>query len=157
MNDNNIRKYKYSTLKQILSWIGNYELGEDIAESIRFTRFRATDIFADNLVAGQDKAHVKDGDFLFNLCINPIMEIKLKKYLLRQKKVVLKHMESRGCFIGSHLYQLYLQYLPQELNDMEKRILLDNYITTIKDLKGEDISVQKRKCLEEKMHLQKIY
>ena len=156
MNNNNIRKYKYSALKQILSWVGNYELGEDIVESIRFTRFRATDIFADNLVASQAKTQVEDSDFLFNLCINPIMEIKLKKYLLRQKKVVLKHIESRGYFMGSHLYQLYLQYLSQELNDMEKGVFLDNYITTIKDLKGEDISVQKRKCLEEKIHLQKI-
>ena len=50
--------------------------------------------------------------------------------------------------MGSHLYQLYLQFLVYELNDEEKKVFLENYIEMVKDLRGENIANQKNNRLE---------
>ena len=146
--ENNIDKYKLSNMKKFLIWLNNYEFGGPIIESIRFVRYHAMDQFASNIVACSDKAFSDEQDFLFTLSMNPTTENQLKMYLLKQKKLILKHISTRGYYMGSHLYQLYLQFLVRDLNDEEKQIFLENYIETVKDLRGENIANQKNSRLE---------
>ncbi|MBE6152772.1 MAG: hypothetical protein E7166_00900 [Firmicutes bacterium] len=146
--ENNIDKYKLSNMRKILIWLENYEFGEPIMDSIRFARYDAMDQFASNIVACNDKDFSDEQDFLFTLSMNPTTENQLKMYLLKQKKLILKHISTRGHYMGSHLYQLYLQFLFCELNDEEKKIFLENYIEMVKDLRGENIANQKNNRLE---------
>lgn len=149
--ENYIDKYKLSNMRKILMWLKNYEFGEPIMESIRFARYYAMDKFASNIVACTDKVFSDEQDFLFTLSMNPTTENQLKMYLLKQKKLILKHISTRGYYMGSHLYQLYLQFLIYELNDEEKKIFLENYIEMVKDLRGENIANQKNSRLEKKL------
>jgi len=145
---NNIKKYKLSTNEKILLWLNNYELGESIIDSIRFARYCAMDQFASRMVKSNNKDFTEGQDFLFTLSLDQITEIQLKKYLLKQKKVILNHIIKRGYNLGSHLYQFYLQYMCDELDNVEKNIFLEKYVNMVKDIKGEEIADQKRKTLE---------
>lgn len=152
MNDN-IKKYMLSTKEKILLWLNNYEFGESVIDSVRFARYCAMDYFALNIVDSNDKDFAEGQDFLFTLSLEPIEEIQLKKYLLKQKKVVLDHITTRGYNLGSHLYQFYLQYMCDELDDIEKSIFLENYVAMIKDIRGEEIANQKSRSLEKRLEI----
>ena len=85
--------------------------------------------------------------------IEPSEEEALKKYLEKQKNFVIHYIISEGYFVNTHLYQLYLQYLPHKLIEVEKNILLDGYIAMITDLKGSNCTLQKRKILEKRLNI----
>ena len=140
-------------MRKILIWIRNYEFGEPIMESIKFARYYAMDEFASNIVASNDRDFSEEQDFLFTISLDTTTENQLKRYLLKLKKLILKHISTRGYYMGSHLYQLYLQFLFCELNDKEKKIFLENYIEMVKDLRGEYIANQKNRCLEKRLSI----
>ena len=152
MSDN-IEKYKLSATKKILIWLTNYELGESIINSVRATRYWAMDQFASNLVNANDKVFEGEQDFLFTLSLDPITEIQLKKYLLKQKKVILNYITNNEYNLGSHLYQFYLQYTCDELDELEKNVFLKNYASMLKDLKGEKIANQKVISLKKRLNI----
>ena len=51
---------------------------------------------------------------------------------------------------NTYLYQLYLQYLPDQLNEVEKNILLDGYLHMLIDLQDDNIATENRLSLEKK-------
>lgn len=100
-----------------------------------------------------DKDRSQNQDFNYTLIMEPAVEESMKKYLLRQKNFVLSYITSDREFPNSHLYQLYLQYLPYELTEVEKSILLDGYVHSLTDKKGHHYSFQKRMKLEKSLHI----
>ena len=58
-------------------------------------------------------------------------------------------------FDYSYLYQLYLDFIPFCLNEVEKSLLLDGYINIVTDLKGHNISKERRITLERRLNINK--
>ncbi len=51
----------------------------------------------------------------------------------------MRYIFERGSFSPyTHLYQLYLQYLPNYLNEIEYDMLYDGYSLMLQDLYGEN-------------------
>lgn len=150
---NGLKKYKLSKMKVMLLWFNNWELGESISDSIKFSKFLAIDKFASDIVNSYDKKEDFSNGFCFNLVMDSVSEVSLKHFLLNQKKFVLNYIVSQECFRDTHLYQLYLQYIPYELTNIEKCVLLSGYLNMMSNIKGSDYSVQKRKCLERNLHI----
>lgn len=78
------------------------------------------DNFADRLIYDYDKNNDDDQDFLFTIDMKPSTEEAVKDYLIKQKQFVLDYIILTGYFMNSHLYQLYLEYIPYKLTDIEK-------------------------------------
>lgn len=153
---NNIDKYKLSNKEKFLMWVKGYEFGEPIMDSIRFVRYYAMDQFADNIVHRNDRDFSSEQDFWFTLSLDKSTENQLKMYLLKQKKLILKHMSKRGYYMGSYLYQLYLQFLACDLTEEEKKIFLENYIEMVKGVRGEKIADEKNIRLKKRLCIKNI-
>ncbi len=153
MKENVLKKYQLSNMKKMLLWLENYEFGESICDSISWAKFYIIDRFADNLVEMHDKDRSQDQEFDYTLIMDPVVEESMKKYLLKQKDFVLGYISSDRKFPNSSLYQLYLQYLPYDLTEVEKSILLDGYVHSLADKKGQHYAFQKRMKLEESLHI----
>ena len=153
LKNNSIKKYQVSKMEMMLLWLKNYEFGDPLNGSIDFVKFHTIDKFADFFVHSHNRNDESNQEFRFTLIIEPEEEEELKKYLLTQKDFVIHYIVSTGYFTGSHLYQLYLQYLPNELTEVEKNILLDGYISMMTDLRGSNYTLHKRKCLEQRLNI----
>lgn len=152
----NIEKYKLSNMEKFLILVQNYEFGIPIMETINFAKYHAIDEFASNIVASNKKDFSEGQAFLFTLLIDSSTEVQLKKYLLSKKNFILKYISRRGYYSGTHIYQLYLQYLLENLSDEEKNIFLENYIEMVEDLRGKCVANEKKKCLEKNLGIEYI-
>lgn len=133
-----------------------YEFGMPIIESLADAKFNIMNKFARNMVNMCDKEHNVDSDFFFQLCLEPKEVDELRKFLSKHKKFIFKYIISQDEFVNSHIYQLYLQYIPHKLTEVEKSIFLDAYINMIANLRGNVISNEKRKKLEEHLRINRF-
>lgn len=148
-----IQKYELSLGSKTKIFVENYEFGMPIIETLKSVKFRSVDEFANSLVLERADYNQKQ-DFLYCIYDPKSYIIKeLKQYLIKHKKFIIDYIVSIGFFPNTHIYQLYLQYIPEELTEVEKNILLDGYISMLTELKGNDISLEKRKRLEQTLHI----
>ena len=152
MKDNILKNYELTKKELIMLWLSNYEFCEPLRDITDWTKFQSIDEFVQRLVLGKEKE--QDEYFRFSLNLDSLEENSLKEYLSKRKAFVVKYILSRGSYAPyTHLYQLYLQYLPYELEDTEKSILLGGYIHMLADLQGEDYAIKKRGQLAKKLNL----
>ncbi len=127
MKNGTLSNYQMPKKEVAMLWLNNYECCESIKDLTIWTRFQSIDELSQRLVMNKPKE--KDEDFRFRLTLNVNEEMNLQDYLLKRKKFIVNYIYKRGSFSpGTHLYQFYLQYLPHELNEVEKNILLDGYM-----------------------------
>ena len=153
MKEKSLKIYKNSFFENAAYFLRNYEMPESIKKQIENTRFNALDKFADRIVACSEKVQNEDSGFLYSFKMEPTTVNELKDYLTKNKDFVLEHIVFNTEFIPTHLYQLYLEYIPYKLTEIERSILLDGYIKIVTDLRGKNIANQKRLKLEDKLHL----
>lgn len=147
-----LSNYKLTKIELIMLWLNNYEFCESLIDSTEWVKFQSIDEVADRLV--RTKEHNQNEFFRFSLNLDSNEENELRDYLLKRKSFIISHILKRGSFSPStHLYQLYLQYLPYQLNEVEKNILLDGYMNMLKKLYGDNCITQKRLCLEKNLNL----
>ncbi len=146
-----LSKYLLSKSEVIILWLNNYEFGESLIDVTNWTKFAIMDEFAQRLVMCNEKE--PDEYFRFRLLLNESEENAIRDYLSKNRFFALKYICTRKSFEPyTHLYQLYLQYLSYELNEIEKSILLDGYLHMLADLQANNIG-QKRIMLERKLNL----
>lgn len=148
-----IKNYQLSIKEKIGILFSNFEFGIPITESLKSAKFQTIDEFVDRIMFIHGKNCDRNQDFQFIIDMGPSTEEDVKKYLIEHKKFVLDYITSRENFKASHIYQLYLEYIPYVLNEVEKSILLDGYITMLTDLQGTEVSCEKRKRLEKRLHI----
>lgn len=148
---NCIKRYELSIKDKTKIWFQNYEFGMPIVETLKNTKFDTITEFADRLSYYHDRE--KEQDFLFTLQLEPEIIEPLKEYLKRHKKFIYNYTISKEKFLSSYVYQLFLQYIPYELTDVEKSVFLDAYINMVTDMRGRTISDQRRKLLEKKLSI----
>lgn len=152
MKCNVLDTYKLTKRELIILWLNNYEFGESLIDITEWVKFKSIDELVDKLV--MTKEHNPDEFFRFSLNLDGNEESELRDYLLNRKTFVISHILKRRSFSpGTHLYQLYLQYLPDQLNEVEKNILLDGYLHMLIDLQGSNYANEKRLSLEKKLNL----
>lgn len=135
----------------LMLWLNNYEFGESLIDITKWVKFQAIDEFAQMLI--RTKKHNQDDVFRFNLILDSDEGNALRDYLLKRKSFVVSYILNRESFSPyTHLYQLYLQYLPDQLNEFEKSVLLDGYLYMLEDLQGY-YCPEKRLSLEKKLNL----
>lgn len=146
-----IEKYKLSTTQIALLWLTNYEACSSLKDSFYFIKYYSINEFANHFVMSHPK--MEDSmDFRFRLVLDANETNSLKSYLLSNKDFVVKYILSNDYFEGTHLYQLYLQYLSYELTDIEKYLFLDGYFHMMTNLYGKDYTLQRKK-LEKELRL----
>lgn len=152
MKKNNLDAYQMTKTKLIMLWLNNYEFGESLIAITEWVKFQSIDEFASRIV--MSKEHNQDEYFQFKLNLNSNEEKILRDYLLKRKLCVMNHILNRKSFLpNTHLYQLYLQYLSDRLNDVEKSLLLDGYLHMIIDLQGDNCDNEIRLSLENHLNL----
>ena len=153
MNKSSLKIYQVSFKEKIKYALRNYDETISIKKSVEETKFYSLDELADRIMYHHDKNNDNNQDFLFSLSIKPELENELKEYLIKNKEFILDYIVFKTEFINTHLYQLYLEYIPYELTEIEKSILLDGYIKMITDLRGKNVAIQKRIRLEKRLNL----
>lgn len=148
---NCIKRYKLSLRDKTKILFQNYESGTPIIETLQNAKFDTIDEFANRLSYCTDRE--RKTDFLFELKLEPETIEPLKDYLRKQKKFIYDYTTSRTEFLDSPIYQLLLQYIPNELTDMEKNMFLDSYINMITSSRGRGISEERRKKLEKRLNI----
>ena len=86
--------------------------------------------------------------FIYIFETDPFLTNDFRQFLIKHKEFIIKYILLRGDFTGTHLYQLYLQYVPYILSDAEKSLFLDAYINMLTNKHGTPISMEKRQTLE---------
>lgn len=150
---NLLKKYEPSILEKMIIFFNTYEFGDNLVNGINSAKYIYLDSFAENLMI--DQKSKKDDDFLYTLELDPVLATQLRKYLLKQKKFYIKQVMAKESFDYTYLYQLFLQIIPYELNDIEKHLLLDGYINVVTDLMGHTVSHERRRLLEKKLNINK--
>lgn len=136
----------------IMLWFNNYESGESLIDITEWVKFQSIDEFAQRFI--MSKEHKLGDDFYFNLNLDGNEENALRNYLLKRKSFVVKYILNGKSFSPyTHLYQLYLQYLPDQLNEIEKNVLLAGYLHMLTDIQGDNYAATKRISLEKKLNL----
>ena len=153
MNKGSLKIYQVSFKEKIKYALRNYDETISIKKNVEETKFYSLDELADRIMYHHDKNNDNNQDFLFSLSIKPELENELKEYLIKNKEFILDYIVFKTEFINTHLYQLYLEYIPYELTEIEKSILLDGYIKMITDLRGKNVAIQKRIRLEKRLNL----
>lgn len=106
------------------------------------------------MMARRDKG---DGAFSFTLKLDDQELNSLRWFLSKRKKFVINYILNRESFSPyTHLYQLYIQYLPDELSEPEKVFMLEGYYRMLIDLRGESIADAQRISIEKKLHLKQF-
>lgn len=153
-NENNIKKYQLSLAEKTRILFRNFQPFEvPVVESLKATKFDTIDDFVDRIMYDHDKDNSDDQDFIFTIDMEPNLEESLKEFLIKHKKFILEYTISQEFFYSSHIYQLYLEYIPYELTNIEKSIFLDAYINMVTDLRGNKVSDEKRKRLEKRLSI----
>lgn len=152
MKNNELGVYLPTKKELLMLWLNNYDFGETLIDITEWVKFQAIDEFVQRLV--MFKECNKDEHFRFTLSLNDNEVNMLRDFLLKRKAFVISHILKRESFSpNTHLYQLYLQYLPDKLNEVEKNILLDGYLHMLGDLQGSDYAATKRPSIEKKLNL----
>ena len=154
MKNNELGVYPLTKIELLMLWLNNYEFGEPLLDITEWVRFQSIDEFSQRLV--RTKEHNQDEFFRFKLNLDSDEISMLREYLLKRKSFVISYILKRGSFSpNTNLYQLYLQYLPYQLNEIEKNILLDGYMHMLNDLHGygDNCITKKRLSLEKKLNL----
>ncbi len=138
-------------MKLALLWLTNYEACASLKDSFYFVKYFGINEFVNRFVMSHSKIEDNIG-FRFRLVIDAEETNALKSYLLSNKDFVAKYILSNDYFEGTHLYQLYLQYLSYELTDVEKYLFLDGYFHMMADLYAKDYTLQRKK-LEKELRL----
>ncbi len=146
-----IKKYKLPATRVALLWLENYEVCPSFKDSYYFAKYESLNTFIDNFVKDHPKVEDENG-LRFQLILNPIETEVLKMYLLKNKNFFINYLKKMGRFKGNHLYQLYLQYLSYELNEVEKTLFLDGYFRMLEDLYRKDYTLLRKK-VEKRLHL----
>lgn len=152
MRSNSLRAYQSTVGETLLLGLKNYEFGEPLSSITEWTIFQEIDNFSRRLVI----ARRADGDgvFSFTLDLNDEELNSLREFLAKRKGFVINHILKRGSFSPyTHLYQLYLQYLSDELSEPEQVFMLEGYYRMLVDLRGESIAYAQRISVEKKLHL----
>lgn len=90
------------------------------------------------------KSEDNDG-FRFRLNLDESEANTLRKYLLKRKYFAINYILNRGSTSSNiHLYQLYLQYLSNKINEVEKSVLLESHLYILVDRYGKDCTESKR-------------
>lgn len=152
MRSNSLRAYKSTIGEALLLGLKNYEFGESLISITEWTIFQEIDNFSRRLViARRDES---DGVFSFTLDLNDEELSSLREFLAKRKEFVINHILKRESFSPyTHLYQLYLQYLSDELSEPEQIFMLEGYHRMLVDLRGESIAYAQRISVEKKLHL----
>lgn len=151
MKKSSLAKYKLSQSEVIKLCVINYDFCDSLTDLTDFVRFKTIDGFANRLIMGLN--HKEDENYRFSLDIDESQKNELSDYLLKKKSFVVNYIIKSGSFSPyTHLYQLYLQYLPTKLNEVEKNIFLAGYIDMLEDLHGIDYS-NKKIALEKTLNL----
>lgn len=139
-----LNKY-YMTKKEIVMlWLSNYQDSASTKDLYDWIKFYALDTFAQRLVVGRKTAG--DANFRFGLDLDECEVLELQEYLLKRKDFVMKYLvKNVNHVLGTHLYQLYLQYLGNYLSDEEKDMLLTGYLQMMENLTGCDFSEKEKK------------
>ncbi len=147
--------YKSTIGEMLLLGLNNYEFGEPLSSITEWTIYQAIDDFSRRLVmARRDKG---DGAFSFTLKLDDQELNSLRWFLSKRKKFVINYILNRESFSPyTHLYQLYIQYLPDELSEPEKVFMLEGYYRMLIDLRGESIADAQRISIEKKLHLKQF-
>lgn len=149
---NGLIRYQLTKIQLLLLWLKNYEFGESLIDITRWVKFYALDESINRLIMNSQKCG--DENFRFKLNLSLDEEDSLCTYLLERKDFVIRYIIDRKSFEPyTHLYQLYLQYLPYELDEIEKNIFLEGYFLMLSDLYGKDyrkdkVRVQKKLNME---------
>lgn len=154
-NKSEIKKYESTFREKAYTVLENYEFGMPIIESLKDAKFQIINNFADRLIlfSNYPKNFNKDQDFVFTMELDSKTLRELKIYLKKHKDFLFDYTVSKDNFIPSYLYQLYLQYVPYILTEVEKNVFLDAYISMLTEIKGSNISNQKRKRLEDRLSI----
>lgn len=152
MRSNSLREYQSTVGETLFLGLKNYEFGESLSYRTECTIFQEIDNFSRRLViARRDES---DGAFYFTLKLNDEELIALRRFLSKKKRFVINHILKRERFTPyTHLYQLYLQYLSDELSEPEQIFMLEGYHRMLVDLRGESIAYAQRISVEKKLHL----
>ncbi len=152
MRSNSLRAYKSTIGEALLLGLKNYEFGESLISITEWTIFQEIDNFSRRLViARRDES---DGVFSFTLDLNDEELSSLREFLAKRKEFVINHILKRESFSPyTHLYQLYLQYLSDELSEPEQIFMLEGYHRMLVDLRGESIAYAQIISVEKKLHL----
>lgn len=126
-----------------------------LKEELYDSKFILIDKKVDEFVRNCTKVLDKKTGFQYRYRTLPKTERDLKEFLTDNKDFVYKYISSRQTFVGSHIYQLYLQYVPYILTDPEKSLFLDAYLNMYIDLKApsQENLAEKRQILENTLRI----
>ena len=143
-----MKKYKLSTIRLSLLWLQNYDARPSFQDSFRFVKFESMEACIDYFVNRHAKVQ-DENDFRFRLLLDTNETEALECYLLDNKDFFINYIQKEGYFVGTHLYQLYLQYLFYKLNQVEISLFLDGYFHMMSNLYGKDYTLQRKKLEKE--------
>lgn len=153
MNKDSLKIYQVSFKEKVKYVLRNYDETISMKKNIEETKFYSLDELADRIMYHHEKNNDDNQDFLFTINIKQELENELKEYLIKNKEFFLDYIVFKTEFISTHLYQLYLEYIPYELTEIEKSILLDGYIKLVTYLRGKNRANEKRIRLEKRLNL----
>ena len=153
MNKSSLKIYQVSFKEKVKYVLRNYDETISMKKNIEETKFYSLDELADRIMYHHEKNNDDNQDFLFTINIKQELENELKEYLIKNKEFFLDYIVFKTEFISTHLYQLYLEYIPYELTEIEKSILLDGYIKLVTYLRGKNRANEKRIRLEKRLNL----
>lgn len=146
-----IQEYQLSISEKKRILIKNFKLGVPLTETLNIIKFEKVDEFVNRVVYSYDRK--MEHDFLFTLQLQ-VEEVEyLKLFLLKYKKFIYNCVTTKDEFFNSHIFQLFLQYIPNELTEVEKSVFLDAYIKMLTELRGNAFSCQTRRILEKKLNI----
>lgn len=152
MKNNGLGVCQLTKKELIMLWFNNYESGESLIDITEWVKFQSIDEFAQRFI--MSKEHKLGDDFYFNLNLDSNEENALRNYLLKRKSFVVKYILNGKYFSPyTHLYQLYLQYIPDQLNEIEKNILFDGYLHMLADIQGDNYATTRGISLKKKLNL----
>lgn len=129
--NDSIKRYNLSAndkLHRLRIVFSNPVHGNTVVDYLKDTKYDIINNFISKMVSVNQVQHNKNQDFMFILDLKPQEENELKEYLIKHKDFIIQYLKSNKYFPDSHIFQLYLQYIPDELTEEEKNIFLDAYI-----------------------------
>ena len=126
-----------------------------LKEELYDSKFTLIDKKIDEFVSDCTKVPDEKTGFQYRYETDQKTERDLKEFLTNNKDFVFKYISSQQTFVGSHIYQLYLQYVPHILTDPERSLFLDAYINMCIDLKApsQENLAEKRQILENTLRI----
>lgn len=82
---NFLKQYEPSLTEKIMIFFNTYEFGDSLVDGINNAKYLYLDSFAENFIKAQENIDHDTEDFLFEMELEPEVEMQLRKYLLKQK------------------------------------------------------------------------